>query len=409
MTNVDINGIAFATTETTQSKRQERIGSREMHAVRTLKNVLPVVLLAAACMAQVIPGAKAQTDALERVTNATNEASQLKKAGPPHDPNTLGIVTGDRNDTAFTAANEIAALIATGQETGPHGEMALRVAPMVGDGGLPNVRDVLTLADADMSIVPGALLNRARAVPGLDAVRTRIVYIAPLYVEEFHLIALFTIQNINDLAGKTVNLGVKNSAIAVLGGEIFERLGLKVNVVNLDQSAAMSALRNGEIAADLVLSSKPEASLVSYDGENFHIIAIPYLPTLKDFFPATLTYDDYPNLILLGQSIDTIGTRSVLIAYNWPKGSNRYRLVDSFVHTLFSRFSELQTGPHHPKWREVNLAATVPGWSRFPPAQRWLEQQEFDSFLSKFGNGAAADRARLFDDFLRWREQSGGG
>ena len=108
-----------------------------------------------------------------------------------------------------------------------------------------------------MSIVPVAMLNRARAVPGLDDVRTRIVYIAPLYVEEFHLIALWTIQNINDLAGKTVNLGVKNSAVAVLGGEVFERLGLKVNVVNLDQSDAKSALRKGEIAADLLLSNKP--------------------------------------------------------------------------------------------------------------------------------------------------------
>jgi uncharacterized protein len=385
-----------------------------MHAVRTPKNVLSFVLLVAACVAQLIPGAKAQTNALERVTNATNEASQLKKAGPPHDPNTLGIVTDVRNDTEFTAAHDIAALIATGQETGPHGEMALRVAPMVGDGGLSNIRDVLTLADADMSIVPEALLNRARVVPGLDDVRTRIVYIAPLYVEEFHLIALLTIQNINELAGKTVNLGVKNSDIAVLGGEIFEHLGLKVNVVNLDPSAAMSALRKGEIAADLVLSRKPEASLVSYTAsealkDGFHLIAIPYLPALKDFLPATLTYDDYPNLILPGQSIDTIGTRSVLIAYNWPKGSDRYRLLDLFAHALFLRFSELQTGPHHLKWREVNFAASLPGWSRFPPARRWLDQQEFDSFLSKFGNGAATDRSRLFDDFLRWREQSGGG
>ncbi|MGH6839004.1 MAG: TAXI family TRAP transporter solute-binding subunit [Methylocella sp.] len=388
-----------------------------MHAVRTSRNVLSIVLLAAACMAQLIPGAKAQTDALERVTNATNETSQLKKAGPPHDPTTLGIVTGDRNDTEFTAADEIAQLIATGQESGPHGEMALRVAPMVGDGGgLQNIRDVLTLADADMSIVPVAMLNRAPAALGLDDLRMHIVYIAPLYEEEFHIVAPLTIGNISDLAGKTVNLGMEDTAAAVLaavlGGEVFERLGLKVNAVNFDQSRAMRAMRRGEIEADLLLSSKPVGSLASdiFLEDRLHFIEIPYLPALeKDFLPATLTHDDYPNLILPGQSIDTIGTRSVLIAYNWPKGSDRYRLLDSFVRTLFSRFSELQTGPHHPKWREVNLAATVPGWSRFPPAQRWLDQQEFESFLNKWGTGAEADRARLFHDFLRWREQSGGG
>jgi TRAP-type uncharacterized transport system substrate-binding protein len=381
-----------------------------MHAVRIPKNVLSVVLLVVACMAQLIPGATAQTSATESVTNATNETRPLKKAGPPHDQNTTGLVAGDPNRTEFAAADEISILIATGQETGPHGEVALRVAPMVGDGGLQNIRDVLTLAEADMSIVPVALLNRA-PVLGLGDVRKQIVYIALLYVEEFHILAPLWIRNISDLAGKTVNLGVKNSAVAVLGGEIFERLGLKVNVVNLDQSAAMSAMKTDEIAADMVLSGKPVGSLASYSlvEDGFHFIAIPYLPALeKEFLPATLTHDDYPNLIL-SESVPTIGARSVLIAYNWPKGSDRYRLLDFFVRTLFSRFPTLKAGPHHPKWEEVNLAATLPGWSRFPHAQRWLDQQEFDTFLSKFGNGAEADRARLFDDFLRWRKQSGGG
>jgi TRAP-type uncharacterized transport system substrate-binding protein len=386
-----------------------------MHAVRTPRNVLSVVLLMAACMAQLIPGATAQTNALERVTNTTNETSPLKKAGPPHDQYMAGIVTGDPHGTEFAAASEIATLIATGQETGPHGELALGVAPMVGDGGLQNIRDVLTLAEADMSIVPEALLNGAPGVQGLGDVRKKIVYIARLYVEEFHLLAPRPIQNISDLAGKTVNLGVKNSAAAVIGGYIFERLGLKVNLVNLDQSTAMSAMTTGEVAADLVLSGKPVGSLASYPasealGDRFHLIAIPYLPGLEEgFLPTTLTHDDYPNLIGAGKSLDTIGARSVLIAYNWPKGSDRYRLLDSFVRTLFSRFSELKAGSHHSKWREVNLAATIPGWSRFPPARRWLDQQEFESFMSKFGTAAEADRARLFDDFLRWREQSGGG
>jgi uncharacterized protein len=380
-----------------------------MHAVRTPRNVFFVVLLMAACMAQLIPSATAQTSPLKRGTNATNETSPLKKAGPLHDPYTTGIVTSDPKGTEFAPASEIAALIATGQETGPHGEVALRVAPMVGDGGLQNIRDVLTLAEADMSIVPAALLNRAPAL-GMGDVRKPIVYIAPLYVEEFHLVVPVTIQNISDLVGKTVNLGVKNSAGAILGGEIFERLGVKVNVVNLDQSRAMSAMRTGDIAAVLVLSSKPAGSLASYSilEDGFHLIAIPFLPALeKDFLPVTLTHDDYPNLT--DYKINTIGARSVLIAYNWPKGNDRYRLLDSFVRALFTRFSELKDGLHHAKWREVNLAATLPGWSRFAPAQRWLDRQEFESFLSKFGTGAGADRARLFDDFLRWREQSGGG
>jgi uncharacterized protein len=84
-------------------------------------------------------------------------------------------VTGDQNGTAFAAAYEIVTLIARHQVTGPHGEVALRVAPMVRDGGLQNIRDVLTLAEVDMSIVPVALLNRASVVLGLGDLRKQIV------------------------------------------------------------------------------------------------------------------------------------------------------------------------------------------------------------------------------------------
>ena len=40
---------------------------------------------------------------------------------------------------------------------------------------------------------------------------------------------------------------------------------------------------------------------------------------------------------------------------------------------LFDRFSKLQTEPgYHPKWKEINLAAVVPGWKRFPAMQAKL-------------------------------------
>src|ERR1700737_3619059 len=76
---------SFAGTETVSRKHQERLGRVEMHAVRTPRTVLLVVLLVAACMAPLIPGATAQTSPLERGASATNETSPLKKAGSPHD------------------------------------------------------------------------------------------------------------------------------------------------------------------------------------------------------------------------------------------------------------------------------------------------------------------------------------
>ena len=39
------------------------------------------------------------------------------------------------------------------------------------------------------------------------------------------------------------------------------------------------------------------------------------------------------------------------------------------------RFEEFQRPPRHAKWREVNLAAQVPGWTRFGVAQEMLSRR----------------------------------
>jgi len=100
---------------------------------------------------------------------------------------------------------------------GPHGEVALRVVPIVGNGGTRNVLDVLTLAGADVAIAPVVLVNRLREAKTFGDISDKLAYIAPLYIEEFHLLARPEIANLTDLAGKRVNLGEDGSAGAVLG------------------------------------------------------------------------------------------------------------------------------------------------------------------------------------------------
>jgi hypothetical protein len=70
----------------------------------------------------------------------------------------------------------------------------------------------------------------------------------------------------------------------------------------------------------------------------------------------------------------------VLACYNWPPGSERYRKVQRFIQYLFTKFDKLQHPPFHAKWHDVNLAATVPGWTRYSVAQDMLQQaqQKFD-------------------------------
>jgi hypothetical protein len=65
---------------------------------------------------------------------------------------------------------------------------------------------------------------------------------------------------------------------------------------------------------------------------------------------------------------------TVLAVYNWPKDSDRYRRIARFVDKLFAKWPTLQAPPFHPKWRDVNLAATIPGWTRFDAAEAALQR-----------------------------------
>jgi uncharacterized protein len=290
---------------------------------------------------------------------------------------TVGIVAGSPLSTELTIAYEIADSLATGHNIGPHGETTLRILPMVGDGGIQTITDVLTLPDADMAIVPVSLVDRFRDARQSNDIQTKLVYIAPLFPEEFHVIASAEISSIREIDGKVVNLGEDGSAAAVLGREICANLGISVKEVHVDLNAAVDGMRKGEISATFLVSGKPVRALASLTRvAGFHFLAIPFMPNLnQDFLPSVLTYKDYPYLMSTNESVDTVAVMSALISYNWPPQTERFRLLELLAQFLFSHLSEFQTEAHHPKWREVSLAATLPGWTRFRPTEGWTQRR----------------------------------
>jgi hypothetical protein len=155
--------------------------------------------------------------------------------------------------------------------------------------------------------------------------------------------------------------------------------------------------------------------------DRYRVVPIPFDKTMiGDYLPATLTHEDYPNLIAAGESVDTVATGTLMIAYNWPKNTDRYRRIDDFVKRFFPRLSEFQKPPRNEKWRETNLFATVPTWKRCPVAEEWLrndaeqliasQREQFQDFVAKrqaSRRGAVlsdAERTELFGDFVKWIE-----
>jgi TRAP-type uncharacterized transport system substrate-binding protein len=403
--------------------RQERAGGRNSFktAIRVAAGIATFAVLVAvislsgqmSALAQSAPSGAAGEPSGVRAPQR-NESPLKKQVS--ENRFTAGFVTGPPYSTEFAMVQDIATVLASGQETGPHGEVALRVLPMVGTGGDRNISDVLSLAGVDMAIAPVILVNRLRDARTFGDIGRKLVYIALLHSLEFHLLARPEIGSIVDLQGKTVSLGEEGSAEDVLGREVFDTLGVKVKAVNLSLDAALDEMQRGQISAALLLSGKPVKPLLAVNArlEGVHFLPIPYPKALQqDYLPSTLRHADYPNIIADSDRVDTVAIQCALFAYNWPARSQRFGLLETFTQSFFSRFSEFLADAHHPKWREVNLAARLPGWQRFGPAQRWLDRQSMGEATARDATGSDPNPTgsssnqdnKLFREFLRWRER----
>ncbi|HVZ06673.1 hypothetical protein [Rhodopila sp.] len=67
---------------------------------------------------------------------------------------------------------------------------------------------------------------------------------------------------------------------------------------------------------------------------------------------------------------------TVLAAYNWALGSNRYYRVARLTNYLHGRLDRLRTPGFHPKWKDVTITAQVPDMIRFPTAEQWVRRQQ---------------------------------
>jgi uncharacterized protein len=353
----------------------------------------------------------------QRVAPPVPNKPQLGALGERINANTIAVISGNLNATYVTIAYDLSAVLDDGDE--------FRVLPVIGKGGGQNIKDVRFLKGVDLGITQSNLLGYYKRSNEIGPIDDKIVYIAKLFNEEMHLIvrADSGITSIEQLAGKRVNFSDAGSGTQLSTRDIFERLGIKAEEVNMGQGDAFEKLKAGEIAATILIAGKPAGSMVKLKAaDGLRILPIAYpKPLQNDYLPATFTAEDYPGLIAPGEKVETVAVGAVLIAFNWPKGTDRYQRIEKFVERFFPKLAEFQKAPRHPKWREANLAAVLPGWKRFEGADDWLrrrdqqaqgERQQFDRFVAGRDTKPAAltpdDRERLFQEFLQWTKARGG-
>lgn len=355
--------------------------------------------------------ARAQTVPKSLEEGGTDAALKVRKNNW-----TVGVAGGQLSGTYMTFANELAEVLDDGDN--------LRVIPIVTYGAASNLDDLLYLRNVDAAVTQADVFDYFRTQRKISNLESRVNYIIRLPVSEMHVLARTDITSIEDLRGKKVSFGPAGSASSLTGTIVFQRLGVQVEQVLYDNPTALQKLKTGELAALVRVIGKPIDFFAKIPANSgLHFLPIPFSKTFADYYTVgELTNKEYPALVPAGQSVDTIAAPAVLAVFNWTKGNDRYRRIERFVEGLFTKWDKFREPPRHPKWRDVNLAATVPGWTRWSVAEEMLRRirpkeavdpqvasSDFSAFLkdkgSAAGNFTQEQREALFREFLQWRER----
>ena len=345
---------------------------------------------------------------------AASASAQQQPAGEVYRANqgTVGVITGMEGGTYAQTAADLTIL----------DDGTLRVLPIIGKGLLQNLSDILYLRGVDVGFVQADALTYAKQHNLYPTLTQSIRYIAKLYDEEIHVLARTDISSLQDLNDQRVNVDVAGSGSAMTAEILLDALNIKPKIEHQKQVDGLEALKRGEIAAIIQVSGAPMPLLARLGGAGgLHLLPIELNQALaQTYLPDQFTHDTYPALVPVEETVPTLAVGDVMAVFAWQPHTERFNKVARFVDTFFNKFDQFLQPPRHPKWREVNLTAEVPGWTRFQAAQDWLAQHarqnvaqdttqaRFAAFLSdaKVG-GTLSDTAKeeLFRQFLSWDKQ----
>ena len=373
-----------------------------------------LVLISAVLVA---PNAAHTGPSIERLVQASAVAQLM---APPNAPTaaieakvnnwTVGLAGGLPEGTILRFAAEIARNLNDGEE--------LRILPIVTPGATDNVKDLLYLKGVDMSIVHADVFEHFRTVEKIPNIEKRIHYISALQISELHILVRPEVNSFKDLQGKKVSFNTAGAGPSVTGPILFRRLGVNVDPVYINNAIALEKMKSGEIVALLHTVGKPNELLTKFENTyGFKFLSVPFEKFKDLYVPSFFTAEDYPGFVKPGETVETIGVQAVLAVYNWSRDNDRLRRISRFVDYYFDRFENFHQEPYHPKWKSVNLAAKVPGWTRYWVAEEKLKQVAeaqppapigIDTLARQQAARAAPNdpvkQEQLFRQFLEWKK-----
>jgi len=268
----------------------------------------------------------------------------------------------DPSGQGTLAVNELA------ERLGQIGKM--RVLPIAGHGGDENVRDLLYLKGVDLAILNSdvlAYLEQAHKYP--DA-RRRIRYVTQLRDQKVYLLTRKEFSNIEHLRGRRVMVLSRSGGSYTTAIALFGLLKIEVRLQAPGPDDVLGDAGSADFDAALLLSSElPRLRLGAQLHEDFRLMPIAMTPTLqKAYLPAVVEAQEIPGLAATETKLDTVAVSTLLTVYDWNASHSRFHSVKNFIGAFFTALPELRRQGSAAMWRQLNIEARPPGWTRHAAA-----------------------------------------
>lgn len=312
-----------------------------------MRNILPRAIAVALVFVTMSTGARGQT---YREVMATRTVAIL----------TDGI--NEPNGQASLAINELAGVVGHNAK--------LRVLPIAGLGAVANVRELLYLPGIDLAVLNSdifAYLDQTRQHP---EARRRIRQVTQLFDQQVYLLARKHFTSISELRGRKLAVLTAGGGGHITATTLF---GLTANPVTIEALGAGRALDDKALEAfdgALLLSGEfARARLGERVRDNFHLIPIAMTPALgKAYRASSIERRDFAGLSE-AEKIDTLSVATVLASFDWNTGHYRYANVSAFIQAMFVALPALRKQYPASSWRQVDIDAQLPGWTRYSAAR----------------------------------------
>ncbi|MGI2032001.1 TAXI family TRAP transporter solute-binding subunit [Rhizobium panacihumi] len=236
-------------------------------------------------------------------------------------------------------------------------------------GALESFFGVRNRHNTQFGIVDGDLLNYLNSYKTenkdvKDAVQGMRIML-PLFDAEVHVVAPAGIDNLQDLRGKRIGVGEKDSTAYLTSQLMFDILRIPVaERVTGSTDEMIELLRQGEIDAIIRVAGAPVEALADKRIDNtFHLVPITDELLRASYKSVTIPAGTYP---YQKTAVQTVSVKTLLMTYEYGTGKNAYyntscKAVADVTSLIVDNIDKLrQSG--HPKWKDVDLTEVPKGW-----------------------------------------------